>query len=142
MVTIERISADLAEQLCRNISQDLPEYFGLSEANERYACGVRSRINFAAKVGEEYVGLISVEFPYPENVSIYWLGILRAYHRKGIGQILSKKAFGEVQNRGAKTISVETVSPQEAYENCLKTCQFHKSLGFTPLFNLKPRSYE
>lgn len=51
-------------------------------------------------------------------------------------------AFKQAKNRGAKTISVETLSPEEADENYLKTYHFYKSLGFSPLFNLKPQGYE
>ncbi|NDB82650.1 MAG: GNAT family N-acetyltransferase [Alphaproteobacteria bacterium] len=142
MIKIETITPDLAELLCRKITADLPEYFGLPEVNEHYAVGVRSRINLAACIGDEYVGLISIDFPYPENSNIYWLGILRSYHRTGIGKILSDEAFKQAKNRGAKTISVETLSPEEADENYLKTYHFYKSLGFAPLFNLKPQGYE
>ena len=142
MIKIETITPDLAEGLCRKITADLPEYFGLPEVNEHYAIGVRSRSNLAAKAGEEYVGLISIDFPYPENANIYWMGILRQYHRTGIGKILSYEAFKQAKNRGAKTISVETLSPEEADENYLKTYRFYKSLGFAPLFNLKPEGYE
>ena len=142
MIKIETITPDLAEGLCRKITVDLPEYFGLPEVNEHYAIGVRSRLNLAARVGEEYVGLISIDFPYPENANIYWMGILQDYHRAGIGKILSYEAFKQAKNRGAKTISVETLSPDEADENYLKTYHFYKSLGFAPLFNLKPQGYE
>jgi GNAT superfamily N-acetyltransferase len=141
MITIETVSADLAEELCRKIIADLPEYFGLPEVNEHYAIGVRSQVNLAAKVDKEYVGLVSICFPYPENANIYWMGILRKFHRAGIGHILSASAFHEAKNRGAKTISVETLSPQEADENYLKTYSFYKSLDFSPLFNLKPDGY-
>ena len=142
MIKIEIITPDLAEALCRKITADLPEYFGLPEVNEHYAIGVRSRVNLAACADEEYVGLISIDFPYPENANIYWMGILRGHHRTGIGKILSYKAFKHANNRGAKTISVETLSPEEADENYLKTYQFYKTLGFAPLFNLKPEGYE
>jgi GNAT superfamily N-acetyltransferase len=142
MIKIEAISPDLAEALVRKITVDLPEYFGLPEVNEHYATGVRSRINFAAKVDEKYVGLISIDLPYSENANIYWMGILRQYHRTGVGKILSCEAFCRAKNIGAKTISVETLSPEEEDENYLKTYQFYKSLGFTPLFNLKPEGYE
>jgi GNAT superfamily N-acetyltransferase len=142
MITIEIIPPDLAEELCRKIIADLPEYFGLPEVNEHYAIGVRSQVNLAAKVDKKYVGLISIGFPYPENANIYWMGILRKFHRAGIGQILSTSAFREAKNRGAKTISVETLSPKEADENYLMTYNFYKSLGFSPLFNLKPSGYE
>ena len=49
MIKIEEISQEVAEGLCRKITEDLPEYFGLPDANEHYAVGVRSRHNFTAK---------------------------------------------------------------------------------------------
>jgi hypothetical protein len=54
MITVETIPSELAEELCRKIIADLPEYFGLPEANEDYAIGVRSRINLATKVDGVY----------------------------------------------------------------------------------------
>lgn len=142
MIIIETISPEFAEAVCRKITADLPEYFGLPEINEHYAKGVRSNMNFAAKIGDEYIGLISINFPYPENANIYWMGVLGKYHNTGIGKNLSNNAFDEARKRGAKTISVETLSPEESDENYLKTYNFYKSLGFAPLFNLKPEGYE
>jgi hypothetical protein len=34
VIIIETISSGLAQELCRKITADLPEYFGLPEANE------------------------------------------------------------------------------------------------------------
>ena len=68
---IEQIPPELSEQLCRQITVDLPEYFGLPECNEHYAIGVRSRINIAVKNTEGYIGLLSLDFPYSTNSNIY-----------------------------------------------------------------------
>ena len=142
MITIEHISPELAEELCRKITANLPEYFGIAEANEHYAIGVRSHINLAAKVNSEYVGLISIDFPYPKNASIYWMAVLQNFHKKGIGRNLAETAFRYAKIKRAKTISVETLAPHESDENYLKTYQFYQQLGFSPLFNLKPSGYE
>jgi hypothetical protein len=48
LIKIETIAPDLACELCRKITADLPEYFGLPEVSEHYAVGVCSRINLAA----------------------------------------------------------------------------------------------
>lgn len=72
MIKIEKIASELAQSLCRTITKDLPEYFGLPEANEHYAIGVKTRANFAAKSGDDYIGLVSIDFPYPNNANIYW----------------------------------------------------------------------
>ena len=52
---VELISGELAEKLCREITEDLPDYFGLPEANERYFAGMQSSFSLAAKVGDKYV---------------------------------------------------------------------------------------
>ena len=41
---VEQITGDEASQLCRVITADLPEYFGLPDCNEHYALGVKRRI--------------------------------------------------------------------------------------------------
>ena len=86
---IELISPESAELLCRRITADLPEYFGLPDCNEHYAKGVHSRINFALKSGDAYLGLLSLEFPYPENSNIYWMGVLREWQGRGLADCLS-----------------------------------------------------
>lgn len=130
------------DQLCRKITADLPEYFGIPEANEHYAEGVNKRINFAAQVNNDLVGLLSLEFTYPNNVNIYWMGVMRAYQGSGIGGALIEKAEGYAKNKGATTITVETLAPAECDENYLKTYHFYQRWGFRPLFNLKPSGYE
>ena len=47
MIQIGEISQGIAEGLCRTITENLPEYFGLPDANEQYAAGVRSRFLMA-----------------------------------------------------------------------------------------------
>ena len=128
--------------MCRKITTDLPEYFGLPEANENYALGVKTYINFAAKKNGDYVGLISINFPYPNNANIYWMVVLRDFHRQTIGGQLIDTTCQFARKHGAKTVTVETLSPTEKEENYSMTYQFYQSVGFNPLFNLKPQEYE
>lgn len=142
MVQIEKISQDIAEGLCRKITVDLPEYFGLPDANDHYAVGVRSCTNFAAKLDKDYLGLISIDFPYPTNCNIYWMGVLRDFQGQSIGHQLIEEACKLAKGSGARTMTVETLAPLEADENYLKTYNFYQSVGFAPLLNLKPKGYE
>ena len=141
-ITIEIITPVIAEELCRKITADLPEYFGLPQVNEHYAIGVRSRINVAARIKNQYVGLISIDFPYPVNASIYWMAVLRDFQQTGIGKMLAEAVFEHAKIKGAITITVETLAPFEADENYLKTYKFYQAMGFSPLFNLKPDGHE
>lgn len=142
MMKLEQISSDIAESLCRLVTSKLPEYFGLPEVNEHYAQGVRECINIAAKVDNQFVGLISIEFPYSNNANIYWMAILAEYHNQGIGKKLIESARELAKNKQAKTITVETLSPKNADENYLKTYNFYLKNGFKPLFDLKSKDYE
>ena len=140
--SIELVSTDIAEQLCRRITLDLPEYFGLPECNEQYARAVRTKTNFVLSENNDSIGLLSLDFPYPHNANIYWMGILKAHHGRGYGRLLIESAIQHARIHGAKTMTVETLAPDESDENYLRTYRFYEGLGFTPLFNLKPNGYE
>lgn len=142
MIQIEKISPDSAETLCRKIIKDLPEYFGIPDANEHYALGVKIRTNFAAKINKDYIGLISIDFPYQNNSNIYWMGVLSNSQGQGVGHRLIEESCKFAKDHGATTMTVETLAPFESDENYLKTYRFYQSLGFSPLLNLKPHGYE
>lgn len=142
MIKIEQVSADIAESLCKQITEKLPDYFGLPEVNEHYVQGVKTRINLAAKMNDQYVGLISLEFPYSQNTNIYWMAILPGYQARGIGKKLIEAACKLAKAKQAKTLTVETLSPKNSDENYLKTYNFYLKNSFSPLFDLKPQGYE
>lgn len=142
MIQIEKITGELAQALCQTFTEELPEYFGLPEANEHYAIGVAKRINFAAKKDDNYIGLISIDFPYSNNANIYWMAVKPSFHRQGIGKQLIDTACHFAITQTAKTITVETLSPSESEDNYLKTYRFYQSVGFKALFDLKPAGYE
>lgn len=70
-ISIELVKPEIAENICRKITADLPEYFGIPEANERYAKGMLERVSFAAKIDGDYVGLLTLEFPFNNNANVY-----------------------------------------------------------------------
>lgn len=138
---IKLITPDESEALCRAITKDLPEYFGLPECNEHYAIGVRNNINFALQKSNQLIGLLSLEFPYPNNANIYWMALFKKYHAHGYGRQLITTACDYALRQDIKTMTVETLSPNESDKNYLKTYQFYERAGFAPLFNLKPDGY-
>lgn len=139
---IEQISPEAAEALCRKLTASLPDYFGLPEANEHYAAGVRARTNFAAHEDEAQIALISLDFPYPSNCNIYWMAVAPEFQGKGLGNALVEAACTYAKAQGAHTMTVETLAPSEVDANYLKTYKFYEACGFEPLFNLKPQEYE
>jgi predicted acetyltransferase/GNAT superfamily N-acetyltransferase len=142
VIEIEEIDHDQAEELCRKITKGLPEYFGISSANEQYFEGVRSCKNFAAKIKGHYVGLLSLNFPYGNNSNIYWMAVMKGYQARGIGSKLIEEACRVASKLNASTMTVETLSPEHADDNYLKTWKFYQSAGFKPLINLRPEGYQ
>lgn len=141
-IEVDEVNHDQAEKLCRDITTDLPEYFGISSANEAYFKGVHRCKNLAAKINGVYVGLLSLNFPYANNSSIYWMGVLKEHQKKGIGSALLNAACTLAIKASAVTMTVETLDPDHADENYLKTYQFYKSVGFQPLVTVQPQGYE
>lgn len=134
--SIEFVESTAAEKICRDIIDDLPEYFGIPKANERYAKGMLERISLAAKTNDEYIGLLTLEFPFNNNANIYWMAVKRAYQGKGIGNSLIKKAESYCHDKGYQSMTVETLSPKNSDKNYLKTYHFYEKSGFKPLFEL------
>jgi len=136
------ISSEEASSLCMQLTALLPEYFGLPECNTQYAEGVKSCINFAAKIDGEYTGLLSLNFPWPNNGNIYWMAVSPKNQHQGIGSRLIHEASQYCLEKSIQTLTVETLSPDESDEHYLKTWNFYKKSSFSPLFNLKPQGYK
>ena len=135
---IQLVDPLIAKKTCREITLTLPEWFGIPEANERYVQGMLERTSFVASVVGEYAGLITLEFPFPNNANIYWMAVKKTHHGKNIGTDLIKAAEDYCRNRGCSSLTVETLSPKENDKNYLKTYQFYETCGFKPLFEMRP----
>lgn len=135
-LTIHLLNASEAESVCRELTRSLPEYFGIHEANERYAKGVRELPTFGAKLNDIHVGLISCEMPFSNNATIYWMAVKKEYHGQGIGQALLSYAEAYCLKKQCTSMTVETLSPAEKDPNYIKTYAFYTQNGFEPLFEL------
>lgn len=137
-INIQIVTPEQAEEICRYIITTLPEWFGIPEANERYAKGCLLRTSFAAYLDEKNVGMITLEFPFSQNANIYWLAVDKNYHGKLIGTLLLQKAEQYCFEKGYFSLTVETLSPKHQDRSYLKTYQFYENNGFKPLFELQP----
>lgn len=137
-VTVEQVAPESAQEICRVITETLPDWFGIAEANQRYYDGCRDRKSFAAKVKSDYVGLIVLEFPFSNNANIYWMAVKNEWHGKNIGSHLLMEAEKYCRSKNFQSMTVETLSPKQEDANNLKTYKFYEKCGFKPLFELKP----
>lgn len=135
-LSIHSLNNDEAENGCRKITDSLPEYFGIPEANERYAKGVRELTTFGAILNGICIGLIACETPFPNNMNIYWMAVKKEYLGQGVGTALLKYAEVYFSKKQFETMTVETLSPSENDPNYMKTYAFYTQNEFEPLFEL------
>lgn len=133
---IIQLSPSASEQACRDITATLPEWFGIPEANERYAKGVGERLSIGYRENGICIGLLTLEFPFPKTANIYWMGVKKEHHHRGIGQALLHHAESLCLEKDIHSLTVETLSPKEADINYLKTAEFYFKNHFKPLFEL------
>ncbi len=133
---IKLITSDIAKNVCRSITATLPEWFGIPDANKRYEQGMQDKTSFAARLDNDYVGMLTLEFPHPNNANIYWMAVKKDYHAKGIGKQLLTAVMDHCVKNGCSSLTVETLSPKQADPHYSNTFQFYKKSGFQPLFEL------
>lgn len=122
--------------MCRLITKDLPDWFGLGEANEKYfeKAGLLPNIVLGDKHGGN-IGLLLYEHKYDdvlkkEVIDIHWLAILPDYHGKGGGSLLIEALEKHILNEQKTILTVETLDPEAGDPNYLKTFAFYKKHGF------------
>ncbi len=124
-------------EICKKILKDLPEWFGLEAANKSYIEGVRDKLFFAYKDKDEYLGFVSLEETSDISCDMYVLGVLKKYHKEGIGTKLVKFAENEARKLNKEYIIVKTLSDSDPDKNYQKTRAFYFKNGYRMLEELK-----
>lgn len=130
MIMIEQI-VDIGQKraISRKILESLHDWFELDESREKYIADSSEWVFFAAKELEEYVGFICLKETGKKTVELEVMGVLKEYHRKGIGRALFEEARKNALQAGYSFIQVKTVK-MGVYEDYDITNRFYLSLGF------------
>lgn len=140
MWAIEKITEpDERRRICAAITETLPDWFGLPEANASYIEGVATKDAFVVRGNDgTALGMLSLRHPYPNNVDIYWMGVRPEHHRKGIGVALFEAALARATELGCETMTVETLSDTDPDPGYARTREYYVAMGFKPMFELRP----
>jgi len=115
--------------VCRTILEALPEWFEIEEGKERYTTESAEQIFIKAVENNKVVGFISLKETGKATVELAVMGVLKEYHRKGIGSKLFEEAKKVALSSGYSFIQVKTVQMGK-YEDYDRTNMFYLSLGF------------
>ena len=117
------------EMISRTILEALPDWFGLPEAREEYIVNSVNQQFFAAVKEGKPIGFLCLKQTGKDTVEVAVLGVLKEFHRHGIGRKLFMKAKEIAFIDGFSFIQVKTVQMGQ-YDNYDNTNKFYISLGF------------
>lgn len=127
---ILQISDDIEKKnIARFILEALPDWFGIPESRDEYIEGSIGKIFFCAYKDENPIGFLYLKQTGKDTVELAVMGVLKEYHRNGIGKSLFECAKQISIEQGYSFIQVKTVQ-QGKYKQYDKTNQFYSSLGF------------
>lgn len=123
---------DEKQKITRTILEALPEWFEVEESRETYIKESRDEIMVAAFEDDEPAGFLCLKQTGKDTVELAVMGVLKTFHRKGIGRSLFEKAREIAKDQGYSFMQVKTVK-MGMYEDYDRTNLFYLSLGFKEL---------
>ena len=128
------------QRISRTVLEALPEWFGIPEAREQYIKESAAQPFFAALDAEKPIGFLCLKETGKETAELSVMGVLKDYHRKGIGRKLFEQAKKAAGNLGYSFMQVKTVQMgwYAAYD---VTNRFYLSIGFKE-FELFPTLWD
>ena len=115
--------------ISRKILEALTEWFEVEESREQYIDGSADMPLFAAEENGEYIGFLCLKETGRDTVELAVMGVLKEYHREGIGRQLVEKAVVAAKSAGYSFMQVKTVQMGK-YEEYDRTNLFYISCGF------------
>lgn len=115
--------------ITRYILESLSDWFEISEAREEYIADSEGKTFFATFDENKPVGFIYLRETGKDTVELAVMGVLKDYHRLGIGKRLFSAAKAAAHEQGYSFIQVKTVQMGK-YEDYDRTNRFYLSLGF------------
>lgn len=130
---IEQIKdADTKRFIARNVLEALHDWFEVDESREQYIAESADQIFLAAKQDERYVGFLCLKQTGDATVELAVMGVLKEYHRSGLGRALVQEAERIAKDAGFSFMQVKTVR-MGVYEDYDRTNLFYLSCGFREL---------
>lgn len=121
--------AGTKREIARAVLEALPEWFELPEGREDYIEKSAGQLFFAAFREEAPVGFLCLMETGKDTAELAVMGVLKQYHRQGIGRALFETARVCALQKGYSFLQVKTVQMGH-YEDYDRTNRFYQSLGF------------
>lgn len=120
---------DEKQRIARQILEQLREWFEVDESREKYIAECVGWTFIAAEEDGKYAGFLCLKETGKATIEIAVMGVLKDYHRHGIGRKLVEKAVETARAAGYSFMQVKTVQIG-FYPDYDKTNKFYQSCGF------------
>ena len=123
---------DTKRNIARKVLEALDQWFEVEESREKFIAESAGQTFIAAEENGEYVGFLCLKQTGNATVELAVMGVLKEYHRRGIGKALFEEAVKTAKAEGYSFMQVKTVR-MGMYEDYDMTNLFYISCGFKEL---------
>ena len=116
-------------RITRLVLEALPEWLEVTETREAYIRESAELPLFAAYDGDRPAGFLALKETGKDTCELHVMGVLKDYHRKGLGRALFAKAKETAAEAGYSFLQVKTVQ-MGLYPDYDNTNRFYLALGF------------
>ena len=118
--------------IARTVLEGLTEWFEVEESREGYIRDCADLTFLAAMDEDRAVGFLCLKETGNATVELAVMGVMKEYHRNGVGRQLVEKAKETAKAEGYEFMQVKTVK-MGMYEDYDRTNLFYISCGFREL---------
>jgi len=134
MVDVKQVNIDEEKSnICDLVLHALPNWFGVEASITDYIQKVREMPFWVAYDGEKAIGFIALKVHNAYTAEICVMGILRDYHRQGIGKKLIACCEEFCREGNFEYLTVKTLDGSAQSKSYEKTRQFYTAIGFRAL---------
>ena len=129
---IEVTDAKEKQAIARTVLEALTEWFEVEESREGYIHDCADWTFLAAKDDDKIMGFLCLKKTGNATVELAVMGVMKEYHRNGVGRTLVEKAKEVARAEGYEFMQVKTVR-MGMYDDYDMTNHFYISCGFKEL---------
>ena len=111
--------------IARSVLESLRDWFEVDESREKYIAESAGQIFIAAEEDGDFVGFLCLKETGKETVELAVMGVLKEYHRHGLGRQLFEEAKRIAKGNGYLFMQVKTVMVGDRIRNRAKKCEVY-----------------
>ena len=121
------------EGACRRLLNELPDWFGIPEANDEYVAFVAGHPTWSAVDDAGTVIGLLAPLDHAESTEIYLVCVAPNWRRHGVGRSLVGVFEQDAIRRVITLVQVKTLGPSHPDEGYTQTRRFYAALGYRQL---------